>query len=127
MGNKMQQQVRQGLLRCIVCFVTVFSLPLYAEQEQVAPTEPEKSEASIPFDEIQVFADIFARVKKDYVESVEDKALMKSAIRGMLSGLDPHSSYLDEEEYQDLHEGTMGEFGGLGIEVGLEDGFIKVI
>ena len=95
-----------------------------AENAQETAKEPE---LTIPFDEVRTFADIFARVKKDYVEPVEDKALMKSAIRGMLSGLDPHSTYLDADEYKDLHEGTTGEFGGLGIEVGLEDGFVKVI
>ncbi|MCW8963056.1 MAG: S41 family peptidase, partial [Gammaproteobacteria bacterium] len=103
--------------------------PLFA-YEELANQESdskEQSKVTIPFDEIRVFADIFSRVKKDYVEPVEDKTLMESAIRGMLSGLDPHSSYLNDEEYKDLHEGTTGEFGGLGIEVGLEDGFVKVI
>ena len=70
---------------------------------------------------------MFAKIKSDYVEEVEDKALLEHAIRGMLQGLDPHSSYLDEEAYLDLQEGTTGEFGGLGIEVGMENGFIKVI
>jgi carboxyl-terminal processing protease len=66
-------------------------------------------------------------VKADYVEPVEDKKLLENAIRGMLSGLDPHSSYLDKDEFKELQEGTTGEFGGLGIEVGMEDGFVKVI
>jgi len=111
----------------MVCTAMVVGSPSYAYEELAEPEVEESSKASIPFDEIRVFADIFARVKKDYVETVEDKKLMKSAIRGMLSGLDPHSTYLDEDEYKDLHEGTTGEFGGLGIEVGLEDGFVKVI
>lgn len=111
----------------IVCLAMVFGSSCYAYEELTEPAAEEESKASIPFDEIRVFADVFARVKKDYVESVEDKVLMKSAIRGMLSGLDPHSTYLDKDEYKDLHEGTTGEFGGLGIEVGLEDGFVKVI
>ena len=63
----------------------------------------------------------------DYVEPVDDRKLLKFAIEGMLSGLDPHSSYLDEEDYRDLRVGTSGEFGGLGIEVGMENGFVKVI
>ena len=70
---------------------------------------------------------MFAKIKKDYVEDVEDGVLLENAIKGMLEGLDPHSSYLDEDAYLDLQEGTSGEFGGLGIEVGMEDGFIKVI
>lgn len=96
--------------------------------EEVAPVpaEPTSSEA-LPLDELRTFADVFGRIKEDYVESVDDKALIESAIRGMLAGLDPHSSYLAGEEYQDLQVGTSGEFGGLGIEVGLENGFVKVI
>ena len=70
---------------------------------------------------------MFAKIKSDYVEEVEDKDLLENAIRGMLSGLDPHSVYLDPDAYEGLQEGTSGEFGGLGIEVGMEDGFVKVI
>ena len=82
---------------------------------------------SLPMDELRAFAEIFGRIKQDYVEPVDDKQLLEYAIRGMLSGLDPHSSYLNEEEYNDIQVGTSGEFGGLGIEVGMEDGFVKVI
>ena len=83
--------------------------------------------AELPVDEIRTFAEVFAKVKKDYVEEVEDVSLLENAIKGLLEGLDPHSSYLDKEAYQDLQVGTAGRFGGLGIEVGTEDGFIKVI
>ncbi len=82
---------------------------------------------SIPLEDIQAFTDVYSRIKTDYVESVDDKKLLEDAIRGMLSGLDPHSSYLDLEEFSDLRIGTTGQFGGLGIEVGMENGFIKVI
>jgi len=81
----------------------------------------------LPLEELRSFTEVFARIKKDYVEEVSDKDLLENAIRGMLSGLDPHSSYLDAEGYKDLQVGTTGEFGGLGIEVGMEDGFVKVI
>ncbi|NOX76772.1 MAG: S41 family peptidase [Gammaproteobacteria bacterium] len=82
----------------------------------------------LPLDELSAFTEVFASIKKDYVEEVSDKTLLENAIRGMLSGLDPHSSYLDEDSYKELREGTTGEFGGLGIEVGLsEDGFVRVI
>lgn len=91
-----------------------------------AQTAAQSSE-ELPLDELRTFADVFGRIKEDYVEQVDDKSLIQSAIRGMLAGLDPHSSYLDGEEYRDLQVGTSGEFGGLGIEVGLEDGFVKVI
>ena len=80
-----------------------------------------------PVEDLRAFAEIFGRIKQEYVEEIGDKALIENAIRGMLSGLDPHSAYLDLDEFKDLKEGTSGEFGGLGIEVGMEDGFIKVI
>lgn len=82
---------------------------------------------SVPVDDIRVLVEVFHKIKNDYVESVDDRELLENAMRGMLAGLDPHSSYLDPEDYMDLQEGTSGEFGGLGIEVGMEDGFIKVI
>ena len=81
----------------------------------------------LPLNELRNFSDIFARVKTDYVEDVDDKTLLENAIRGMLSGLDPHSTYLNPEEYKELKIGTTGKFGGLGIQVGMEDGFVKVI
>ncbi len=82
---------------------------------------------SVPLEELRTFTDVYARIKKDYVVEVEDEQLLESAIRGMLAGLDPHSAYLDEEEFRELQIGTSGQFGGLGIEVGMEDGFVKVI
>ncbi|MFM1855929.1 MAG: hypothetical protein RLZ83_1238, partial [Pseudomonadota bacterium] len=92
-----------------------------------ARAEEVAEEAALPLDELRVFAEVFGRIKNDYVEPVPDKELLRHAIRGMLSGLDPHSSYLSEDEFSDLRVGTSGEFGGLGIEVGMEDGFVKVI
>ena len=82
---------------------------------------------ALPLDELRTFSEVFARIKQDYVEDIDDKTLLENAIRGMLSGLDPHSNYLGREEYQDLQVGTKGEFGGLGIEVGMQDGFVRVI
>lgn len=82
---------------------------------------------SLPFQELQTFTEIFGRIQKDYVEPVSDKQLLKDAIRGMLAGLDPHSAYLDTEEYKEVKVGTTGQFGGLGIEVTMEDGFVKVV
>ena len=86
-----------------------------------------ESQQSIPFEDLQSFTDVYSRIKADYVESVDDKKLLEDAIRGMLSGLDPHSSYLDADEFNELRVGTTGQFGGLGIEVGMENGFVKVI
>ena len=85
------------------------------------------TEAQLPFDDLRAFTEVFAKIKNDYVEHVGDKELLENAIHGMLSGLDPHSSYLVPEDYLELQAGTSGEFGGLGIEVGMEDGFVKVI
>ena len=83
--------------------------------------------APLPVEELRAFADVFNAIKQGYVEPVEDKKLITHAISGMLSNLDPHSAYLDVEAFKDLQVGTQGEFGGLGIEVGMEDGFVKVI
>jgi carboxyl-terminal processing protease len=98
--------------------------PVAADSPDDAATE---APAALPLDDLRVFAEVFGRIKNDYVEAVDDKELLRYAIRGMLAGLDPHSSYLSEDEFSDLRVGTSGEFGGLGIEVGMEDGFVKVI
>ena len=81
----------------------------------------------LPVEELRTFADVFNAIKSGYVEPVDDKKLITQAISGMVSGLDPHSSYLDSDAFKDLQVGTQGEFGGLGIEVGMEDGFVKVV
>ena len=93
----------------------------------LANTEEEKDVDVLPLNEIRTFTEIFSKIKNDYVESINDKKLLENAIRGMLRGLDPHSAYLDKEAYKELQEGASGKFGGLGIEVGYEDGFVKVI
>lgn len=89
----------------------------------VAEREPEP----LPIEDLRAFTEIFGKIKSDYVEPVADKKLITEAINGMLSGLDPHSSYLDNEAFKEMQVGTQGEFGGLGIEVGMEDGFVKVV
>ncbi|MDR2925303.1 MAG: S41 family peptidase [Azoarcus sp.] len=81
----------------------------------------------LPVEDMRAFAEVFSVIKRDYVEPVEDKKLITQAISGMLSGLDPHSAYLDAEALKELQDGIQGEFGGLGIEVGMEEGFVKVI
>jgi len=86
-----------------------------------------EKQSTLPLEDLRTFTEIFDKIKNDYVEPIEDKTLLENAIRGMLSGLDPHSSYLSPDDFMDLQAGTSGEFGGLGIEVGMEDGFIKVI
>lgn len=82
---------------------------------------------TLPLNELRTFSEVFAKVKESYVEEVNDKDMIESAIRGMLSSLDPHSNFLNIEEFTELKVGTTGEFGGLGIEVTMEDGFVKVV
>lgn len=85
------------------------------------------SAQTIPLEDIRSLSEVFGKVKQHYVEEIEDKELLENAIRGLLSGLDPHSAYLDKDAFTELREGTSGEFGGLGIVVGLKDGFVNVI
>src|ERR1041385_3913025 len=82
---------------------------------------------TLPIEELRSFTEVFGAIKTNYVEPVEDKRLITEAINGMLTGLDPHSAYLDQEAFKELQVGTQGQFGGLGSEVGMEDGFVKVI
>lgn len=86
-----------------------------------------ESGSPLPLEEIKSFADVYNAVKQGYVEPVDDRTLIRHAISGMLSNLDPHSAYLDEDAFKDLQVSTQGEFGGLGLEVGMEDGLVKVI
>ena len=97
------------------------------DERAIGDEEEHADKDALPLDDLRTFAEVFGRIKSDYVEDVDDRELLASAIRGMLGGLDPHSSYLDPESYRELRVGTTGEFGGLGIEVGMEDGFVKVI
>ncbi|MCC7122949.1 MAG: S41 family peptidase [Gammaproteobacteria bacterium] len=143
MNHRLSVAVLAALLGCS------FALDLAAEEPSpsvpatpAAPTSPTSPGAAItapahaelptpndpiPLDDIRLLVEIFHKVKSDYVEPVTDKQLIDNAIKGLLAGLDPHSTYLDAEAYEELQEGTTGEFGGLGIEIGTEDGFVRVI
>src|SRR5215469_18113371 len=92
-----------------------------------AVAQRESARFPLPVDELRAFAEVFGAIKSNYVEPVEDKKLITEAISGMLTGLDPHSAYLDQDAFKELQVGTQGEFGGLGIEVGAEDGAVRVI
>ncbi|MGL5004283.1 MAG: S41 family peptidase, partial [Casimicrobium sp.] len=83
--------------------------------------------STIPVDELRTFSEVYSRIKNDYVVSVDDKKLIEQAIAGMVSGLDPHSTFLDENAMKDMRTTTTGRFGGIGIEIGTEDGYIKVV
>ncbi len=89
--------------------------------------EKENAPAPLPVEELRAFSTVFGLVKQAYVEPVEDKKLISEAIKGMVSGLDPHSTYLDAAAFKDLQTSTQGEFGGLGIEVNMEDGLVRVV
>jgi carboxyl-terminal processing protease len=106
------------------CALLVLRDGAHAERSDAAPAG---ATMDLPVQELRLFSEVLGIIRQNYVEPVSDGDLLKSAIRGMLSGLDPHSAYLEEEEFQELKEGTSGEFGGLGIEVGMEDGFVKVV
>ena len=86
-----------------------------------------KSDDDVPVENIEQFVDIYKRIKEQYVDNVDDEQLFKSAIKGMVSDLDPHSSYLSKDDFNELKIGTTGKFGGLGIEITTEDSFVKVI
>src|SRR4051795_5075436 len=120
MGNKMRQF---GL----VIFGAISGVMLTLNFSAVANKDTQEVLHPLPVEELRAFTEVFGRVKSDYVEPVEDKKLITEAINGMLTGLDPHSAYLDAEAFKELQVGTQGQFGGLGIEVGMEDGFVKVI
>ena len=117
MRSKLQQFGLIGLGATIGIMLTL-NYSAVADKEAASP---------LPVDELRAFTEVFGKIKSDYVEPVTDKKLITEAINGMLSGLDPHSAYLDADAFKDLQVGTQGEFGGLGIEVGMEDGFVKVV
>src|ERR1051326_865783 len=117
----MQSKLRSfGLIVLGAVAGVLVSLNFQAVAERGART-------SLPFEEMRAFTEVFGAVKSNYVEEVSDKKLLTEAVNGMLTGLDPHSAYLDAKAYKALQEQTKGRFGGLGIEVGMEEGFVKVI
>ena len=121
MRNKLGQL---GLIIAGVLIGVAISLNFSAVAQRESAS---RQQLPLPIEELRAFTEVFGRVKQDYVEPVEDKKLITEAINGMLTGLDPHSAYLDQEAFREMQVGTQGEFGGLGIEVGMEDGFVKVI
>ncbi len=113
----------------LVLFLGMFvGAAIILDMGVLAEREPGKEAlAPLPLDELRTFTEVFSRIKADYVETVEDKKLLEDAVQGMLSGLDPHSAYLDSESFRDMRVETEGQFGGLGIEVTMENGFVKVV
>ena len=117
----MNRSGRYILILCLGMFLgTAITMErtVFAERVETQP---------LPLDTLRIFTEVFGKVKSDYVESVGDKKLLEDAIHGMLAGLDPHSSYLNPESFKEMRIGTEGKFGGLGIEVTMENGFVKVV
>lgn len=122
---------------CLTILCASVQAQVQNEELLDAPAEPDSellksditpsSATPLPLEQIKTFAEIFTRIKRNYVEPVSDEQLLEYAVAGMLNGLDPHSVYLKEERYEELSEGTSGRFGGLGMEVVMEGGFVKVI
>ncbi|MDA9982266.1 S41 family peptidase [Gammaproteobacteria bacterium] len=112
---------RYLLILCLGLFIgsaITMERAVFAERVEPQP---------LPLDTLRIFTEIFGKVKSDYVEAVGDKKLLEDAIHGMLAGLDPHSAYLNPESFKEMRVGTEGKFGGLGIEVTMENGFVKVV
>ncbi len=125
--NKGNTRIRNSLGQCagLVCALLIGCASIIATaQESESATEPD---AQLPLNELRTFADVFSQIRVGYVKEVDDKTLLEYAIQGMLSGLDPHSVYLTADDFDDLQTSTSGEFSGLGLEVGMENGFVKVI
>lgn len=112
---------------CRISVIGMLSMSLIFPWQSYAIPENIKEESEIPMEDVQRFSNAIAQIKQYYVKPVSDKDLFDNAIRGMLAGLDPHSNYLDENDFAELQTTTSGEFGGLGIEVTMEEGVIKVI
>jgi carboxyl-terminal processing protease len=110
-----------GLVVSGMCLGVLVSVHFAASAARDTPT------SELPVEEVRQLAEVFNVIKQNYVEPVEDKKLISDAIGGMVAGLDPHSTYLDEDAFKDLQVSIKGEFGGLGIEVSMEDGLVKVI
>ncbi len=113
-------------------FLTVFCLPIYSHaqnaSDQVLPAEANHSQTPpLPLKDLRLFTLIFDHIRRSYVEPISDQQLLENAIKGMLGEMDPHSAYLDASSFEQLQESTQGEFTGVGIEMGKENGFIKVI
>jgi len=131
--NQAYINMTKSIIRCLISLsamglISVSQAQSEDKEEPQSDDAPEVIEATpLPIDQIRSFADIFTRIKLNYVEPVSDEQLLDYAIEGMLNGLDPHSSYLKDDGYEQLDEGTRGSFSGLGMEVIMEGGFVKVI
>ncbi|GAB3674355.1 S41 family peptidase [Salinisphaera aquimarina] len=126
----MRSKTRSSLLIALgiaIGALVSFSQAGLAQQQSPAPADDDVAAHGLPLDELRTFVEILNRVKQGYVEDVSDQDLLENSIRGMLDGLDPHSAYLNKEEFREISISTSGKFGGLGIEVQLQNGFVRVV
>ncbi|MBT8149154.1 MAG: S41 family peptidase [Pseudomonadales bacterium] len=120
--------VARSIALLVLCASTVLlPLPATADDAQHSHANTSPARGQLALKELQAFVNAFTQIRNTYVEEVDDKTLLENAIRGMLTELDPHSNYLEPQTFEDLQVSATGEFGGLGLEVGMEDGFVKVI
>lgn len=118
-----------SILFTMSILISLFAIDVKAE-ERTAGTKPEankESRYSETYKQLNLFGDVFERIRAQYVDEIEDEELIENALNGMLTSLDPHSAYLDQDSFSDMQVRTRGEFGGLGIEVTMENGFVKVV
>jgi len=111
--------------KVLFVLATIFTINIFLYIQDNNSAQAAKT--SLPLNQLQAFSEVYLKIKQNYVQDVSDKELFDNAIKGMLEGLDPHSAFLNEKDFKDLKIGTKGEFGGLGIEITMEDGFVKVI
>ena len=115
----------KNLLKTI-CLFTVF---MFLSVSNIGLADDNYSPLDSPdfFEGLNTFTAVYSQIKQLYVDEIDDETMFKNAIKGLVEGLDPHSSFLDPEDQSDLSESTMGRFGGLGIVIGTEGSFIKII
>lgn len=121
-------------MRFALLFAHIAALACLISFQAVAETDPaqelpdvEGAQGLLPLEDLRTFTRVYDHIRSSYVEELSDSELLEYAIKGMMAELDPHSAYLDAESFEDLQVNTSGEFGGLGIEVGMENGFVKVV
>ncbi|MCG8393006.1 MAG: S41 family peptidase [Pseudomonadales bacterium] len=115
------------MFRSVILAGLLVALPFSLLHAEDPALDEQARQQGVPVDELRAFAEVMERIRGAYIEDVDDRELLESAIRGMLNELDPHSNYLTPDQFDDLQVTTTGEFGGLGIEVTMEDGFVKVV
>ncbi|MDQ2076560.1 S41 family peptidase [Marinimicrobium sp. ABcell2] len=120
-------QLHRRAARAVALALLAVPVLALADSPQKVPTLEPQTEGLLPLEDLRTFTRVYDHIRSGYVEEVSDSQLLEYAIRGMIAELDPHSAYLDERSFEDLQVHTSGEFGGIGIEVGMEDGFVKVI